>query len=194
MRKLTIMSIGLLFFACGSEESTETTTESSNISEESTEIVDENTVEENVEVNGNKPFFIEDFPHNWIQLSPSEESENVMVIDEYCDAGTPSMEWVAQKGESWLVTMMYGQDAEQFDLTNFEAHEEVTGVNSIIKGTFDLTSHYADGKDYHVNFEWDKAEHHCKFENMGFECPYFVSSQDKTNFQVIKEDCEDFWQ
>ena len=118
MRVQYLIILSLLFFACGgseAEESDQSTENEQTETEIDSTLIDVGTDEESeVEV------FLEDMPSNWIMLTDIGESEEELVIYNYCEAETQGFQLEPGKGDYWTMWIAYGQDGEECEIEIFD--------------------------------------------------------------------------
>ncbi|MCB9223706.1 MAG: hypothetical protein R2780_03975 [Crocinitomicaceae bacterium] len=183
----------LALISCKGNAEEDTQTENQSIQEELS-VVDQN-VEEVEDIPAEPiPFYIDDFPKKWIQLNDEySESEN-RIIYHYCEAETPYISFVAEKGESYTLNVGYGQDGWVGSMENFEAEQIEEELATVVVGSFDVYSGMGDSQKKEVNFVWNKDEMFCEFHGLDFSYPFFVSEKNRSHYEEVSEDCEGLWE
>lgn len=157
------------------------------ISEEAVEMVEE-TVEESETEIGPVEISLEEFPKRWYMLL-GEDGE--FVIFKYCYAELQQV-WVDQTEDGgWEVSVLYGQDSQEFRVVDFEATEETQEQFRVVSGQFILQNPYQPDMDPEIyEFWWNKDRMFGFFSGFFNEDAYMVSEGNKDNYEVVVEECD----
>ena len=135
-------------------------------------------------------FTFEEFPKQWLQLTPLEGYEDSLVIEKYCDAEVAMIDFMNKDGKTVIYTG-YGQDGEEWTMANFEGTKKTEGGSSMFYGSFDAQG-YSD--TLFITFDWSPSGKICWFEGFSYTNSKFVSVENKEHYHVISPDCEGFWE
>ncbi|MDX2361405.1 MAG: hypothetical protein QNK23_11410 [Crocinitomicaceae bacterium] len=197
MRILILLS---LFFmvSCNSDVSeVEAEAENSNTTEEQIATEEITIEEEELEIDSlpENMFSFDDFPKQWIHISDTVGNGEGYVIYHYCDAQVGSVEFVHNEKDSWEINIVYGQDGDQFSLREFKATKQEVELMQVVTGTFTYSNMYNPDEIQTCSFMWNMDEMFCTFNGFGFEFgdQEFVSSENRSQYSDVEEDCEGLW-
>ena len=160
--------------------------------------IDEETVmieEEPFEETASDGVLIEDLPSNWIMLSENTEITEAETDEGYsiykmCFSEQQALWIESEKGDDWIATILYGQESEDFFLTNFEATVSEKELYMVVDGTFTLTSVY-DNRVKEIVFWWNKDISFACFEGLYEKTVFYVPEENKDEYELVTEICEE---
>ena len=101
-------------------------------------------MEENV-VHQTSNFTIEKLPKKWFRLDPETKNSEEYVINDWCEAEIEQLLVEQDKEGNWVVTVLYGQDSDQFKLIDFMAEEKEMELYQVVEGNFVVEKPTYDG-------------------------------------------------
>ncbi len=185
----------IILASCGGEEKTGFTV---NAPEQNDDTIsqDIDLLEEEVEELEYQAFFIEDMPEVFMRLTENTSiTENDLdegyAIYKYCFSELPQIWFTGKKGDEWILTVLYGQDSEDFELTGFDASIGEQELFMVVNGSFNLKSLYDDTNTKTVVFWWNQDTNFACFEGV-YDAPFYcVPEEDKSEYEYILEECEE---
>jgi hypothetical protein len=183
MKKKLVIGFGLLtLIACSGNQN-----ENSNndLNTDTTEII---------EPINSYPITIFEFPDRWYALNGGEDGSDYY-INQWCDSDTRQVLFTKDENDAWSFTFNYGQEQVSWELMNFEANAIVYDSLDYVEGSFSLIPYKestttADA----VIFYWNRAEKWCDFNGDVIGLNRFVNEEEKGSYELVEEDCSDFWE
>lgn len=135
-----------------------------------------------------KKVSIEDFPKKWYVLTPNEDG---YMIFHDCEAEDQQI-WIEKnENNGWEITVVYGQDSQEFKLVSFEAEEEEVELMQVVSGQFIIENpRYPDADPEIYDFMWNKDEQFGRFEGFFNEPAMMVDEAHKSEYPEKSENCD----
>lgn len=182
MKKLLIFAICTTFLqACGGNAESH---ESQSHDADSVETeIDQDTTDqiEGPQIHGN--YALEDFPQNWIQCISTDDG---ILIEERCDIGNKEFNILKNADDTYKITVIYGHDAEDFDLVSCKLNQREMELYQVVEGRFSMKSHYTD-EISEVAVNWNMDLEFCTFEGLFESEGIFFADQNKMDMYTRVE-------
>lgn len=201
MKKLFGFVLFGLIMSCGGSETVETdNAEKENEDFERTDEISSDTLAEStgteiVESFAPIEIFLDDMPTKWWQLTNFKDIEGMEhheghAIYHWCYAEVPQIWFEAGKGDEWQLTVLYGQDSEQWLVEDFTAVESERELYRVVDGSFRLVPIYDYQEEKQVEFWWNKDIAFAGFKGIFSEETYFVPDDRKSEYEDVEEECD----
>lgn len=134
-------------------------------------------------------FSLEDFPKKWLLLSQMEDGD--YAIYKYCDAQIEQI-WLEHNEQRGLViTVLYGQDADEFKLVHFEATREYYEQYDVVVGHFVVEIIMNPDMDPEVyDFMWNQELKFATFDGFYQDQVTMVNENEADNYERLFEECD----
>jgi len=187
---LTLVSLGIS--ACSGEGNINSNTMNDSENESDLKDTEEFYTNEFDETLPPRVFKIDDFPRVWIRLWQEENSDEFF-IQHTCEAELPQI-WIEPiYGDKWELTILYGQDSDQWLIDDFKAEEKTMELSLVVIGSMKLYKSNNPSNYFISEFCWNKDEEHCHFSNIPGSGEFYINEEKQNVYRHEVEDCEGYW-
>lgn len=139
---------------------------------------------------------IEDLGPVWLCLTENTdieelESDEGYSIYKWCFAELPQLWFESGKGEDWYLSVLHGQDTEDYLISDFNATESEQELAIVVNGEFTLTSLLQEDLTKKVTFWWNKDIYFACFEGIYKHPMYYVPEENKGMYEEVYEICDE---